>query len=213
MAVTIRIILVAVLVLTAAVNPALAFVQCDFEGGTDWEAVGGDFAGLSFGWSGVGDVYYADINDTLSNWPFKSDNGKENDDWSFFISGDFAGFSQDEAARVNLTYGVGSYFSFDYSSEYALVLKAYSSSGVMLGQETGSANAGVASMSSLSINRSGISYVTIAPDMGNYGFGGVWVMDNIQSDAPSSPNAYVPEWPSVMLGLMGLGGVLKYRRR
>ncbi|MCE5324771.1 hypothetical protein LLG46_15860 [bacterium] len=188
----------------------------DFEGGTDWDAVGWITSGVQLITIGGDDVIYADIDE---GWKFKSDNGKQSTNWEFFISGDMALSSPyDNVVRVNFTDSI-SHFQIGYSSWYTFVIEAYDLGGNLLDQESGDANSKYWNGTGLSYldlySSSGrISYVLLYADEDDFANAGWWVADNMTYEYPSSPA--IPEWPSAMLassGMMMLGYIRRLKLR
>lgn len=201
------------LLLCCASQSLAAFI--DFEGGTDWDAVGWVTSGVQMTTPAGDDLVYASIND--EDWPLKSDNGKENTDWEHFISGDVAVASPyDNVAMVNFTQSI-SHFRIGYSSWYEFVAEAYDAGGNLLSQDSGPAN-------SRHWNGTGISYldiysasgdissVKLYAGLGDFSEPGWWVVDNLTYESQTNPA--VPEWPCAALAPAGLllGKLRRLRR-
>jgi hypothetical protein len=192
--------------LLLAALPGAAQINCNFESGLghNGQDIGTSITGLSFSTTTGGSVLFADIN---SGWySVTSDNGKVYGEGDYYVSGDVAAYTPNlsDRAKVSFTYGTASYFTVGYSSQFAFILEGYDSGGNLLAATTGAPNTksqGGTGLAYLTVTHSGISYVVLHDQ------GGYWMMDNISTDAP------VPEPTSIVVLLIGLGGVVARRRR
>lgn len=191
-------------------------ILLDFESGIDLESVGWVTSGVQLITIGGDDLIYADIDEDR---PFYSDNGKQNTDWEFFISGDVAVVSPyDNIARVNFTQSI-SHFQIGYSSWFPFVIEAYDAGGNLLDQSGGVANSrewngtGLSYLDTYS-SAGNISYVLLYSNQGDFPAEGWWIIDNMTYDYPTGP--VIPEWPCAMLapaGIMLLGCIRRVRQR
>jgi hypothetical protein len=197
----------AVLVLgISATLPVAASWLCDFEQGLGQNArpIASTVLGLLFSTTSGSDVYFADI---TSGWySVTSDNGLVFEDGEYFVSGNAAAFVLDlqDKARISFQYGVATYFTVGYSSQFPLALEGYDNAGNLLTSTIGPANTksqqGVG-LSFLTVNHPDLAYVQL------HDHGGYWMIDNISTDAP------VPEPASLLSVVVGAAGLIYLRRR
>jgi len=188
------------LALAALTAPSYA-VTYGFEQGMghNAEAIGAGIAGMTFGTTTGGDLYYADINSGWYN--VASDNGKSYHAGEYFVSGDVgvAALELTDIGRISFTSGPVSFVSIGYSSQHPFFLEAYNSSGALLSTTSGPINTkshGDTSLQYLTVTAPNIAYVTMHDE------GGYWLVDNVT----------VPE-PSSLLALGSMVGLVLCRRR
>lgn len=185
--------------------PASADLSCSFEMGLgkNGQAILSDIPGFVFTSTSGSGMRYADIN---SGWySVTSDNGKVHEDGNYFISGDVAAYVTDtwDVGKIIFANSTASYLTLGYSSEFPLIVEAYSAAGVLLSSANGAVNSkasGGTGLSYLTVVGQDISYVLLK------GTGGYWMVDNVTTDA------VVPEPCSIIALGAGLLGIIIRRR-
>lgn len=195
------------LLLLCCACPMSAFVL-DFESGSDWEPVGWIVPGIRLATESGEDVVYADIDE---GWPFASDNGKQGQNWEFYISGDVAVVSPFENAVVMGFTEPVSVFRVGYSSWFPFIVEAYDAQGALITSTSGGAHSRFwdgdgLSYLDISLASAGISSVRMRADQGSYSEAGWWTIDNVEF---GKPQVGVPDWPTAWLALLGLPVAMK----
>lgn len=205
-----RLVLTSVLLLLLGCLTGAWSITLDFEEGSDWAAVQWVSPGIKLMTVSGDDLLYASID---GGWPFASDNGKQQPDWEFCISGDVAVVSPYDNAAVMEFVDPVSMFSVGYSSWFPFVAEAYSANGTLLDRAVGAANSRYwngGSLSYLCFTRSvtDIYSVRLAADQGGFPEAGWWVIDNVTLD-----RCEVPECSGFAFLALALPMVLRSVRR
>lgn len=197
-------------VLGAAVAPCAA-VMLDFETGLDDDPIG-TISGLTFTTPGGYDVVYYGVDNTYNM--VASDNGKQsNEDWQYWISGDFGAMGKQENVALITFSQQMQYFRVGYSSYFPFVVEAYDSGGNLVASDGGLRNSrewGGTGLSYVDVSYSGMSSVKLFCDMGSFPEAGYWVIDNVRADPKGG---VIPEWPALALMITALPAFAWRRRR
>ncbi len=200
--------------------PAWAlFIDFEAWADHDQEAIGSLISGLTFTTAAGGDWYFGYIGpfsqSGVYNYAWKSDNGKQDTYWDYFMSGDVAAYVTDidDVGVISFGSQAMSSVSVGYSiaNGFDFTLEAYDAGGNMLGSAvTGGPNCREApqgdGLAYLTISQPGISYVKVYGDPAS---GGYWVVDNITA----SPSTQIPEPFTCAYACIGLIAVARARRR